>query len=122
MAVKAAIRDGMIVLPKDALRKAHLPENGECQVEVGERMVRVWWPPNIPEPYSSRELPEEERIAWAYRGYKEVFSDREPKRRLLRLVGLGPRATVEQQREELYSLMNERVEEKRRNHGSHKNA
>ena len=110
MAIKATIKDGVISLPKGVLRRAHLPENGECQVEVGDHIIELR---PLPEQYPSWELPEEKRIEWAYQRYKEVFPNREPNRRLLRLVGLGPRSTPEEQREELYRLMNERYQQKR---------
>lgn len=122
MTVKAAIRDGGIVFPEDVLRKAHFPKNAECLVEVGERVLQLWLPPDVPDPDAAYELPDKERMAWAVRGFKQIFPDREPQRRLLRLVGLGPRATVEEQREELYNLMNERYEEKRGRYGSHTSA
>lgn len=41
MAIKTTIKDGTIVLPKEVLRRAHLPENGECQVEVGDHIIKL---------------------------------------------------------------------------------
>ncbi len=58
MAIKATIKDGVISLPKGVLRRAHLPENGECQVEVEDHIIELR---PLPEQYPSWELPEESR-------------------------------------------------------------
>ena len=46
-------------LPKGVLRRAHPPENGECQVEAGDHIIELR---PLPEQYPSWELPEERRI------------------------------------------------------------
>ena len=58
MAIRATIKDGAICLPKGVLRRAHLPENRDCQVEVGDHIVELR---RLPEQYPSWELPEEKR-------------------------------------------------------------
>lgn len=45
--MKVLIEDGKICVPKEIIKKANLPENGECEVEVSNSELRIFSPQNF---------------------------------------------------------------------------
>ncbi len=42
--MRAIIQGNTIILPKEIIKKAHLPKNGECEVIADEKEIRITRP------------------------------------------------------------------------------
>lgn len=46
--MKVLIEDGKVCIPKEIIKKANLPENGECEVEVSKDGLKILRSQGIP--------------------------------------------------------------------------
>lgn len=46
--MKVAIKNGVIILPREIINKIGFPKNGECEIEINEAEIRIKKPAPIP--------------------------------------------------------------------------
>ena len=47
--MRAIIKKGRIILPREILKKLHFPENGECEIVIEEGVLKLFYPAKSPE-------------------------------------------------------------------------
>ncbi len=71
--MKVQIKNGAILLPKKIMKSIHLPENGECEVELKQEEIRIFRP--APTPKAMLELLKKPRHAVSI---KDIIKFSEP--------------------------------------------